>query len=248
MARVNLVVLLAVPITMGIATGVLMTHLYDDADGVADVDDPAAGGGAIRIQQPGAGMFTASLLAGSDGSPVLGDSDAPVTIIEWGDYQCTYCYLFHNRTLGQIMAWYVDTGKARIIFKDFVLNGPDSALAARASHCAGDQSEYWGYHDMLYRNWGGERTGWVTRDALDTFASTLGLDTGLFADCMGSQKHAERVDRLYASGRILGIDATPSFLIFNETHVTKVRGNQPLAVFTGTIDALLPPATAARED
>ena len=64
----------------------------------------------------------------------------------------------------------------RLVFKDFALNGPDSALAAEASRCAAEQSRYWEYHDVLYRNWGGERTGWITAKALAAFAGSAGLD------------------------------------------------------------------------
>ena len=101
-----------------------------------------------------------------NGSPILGDSNAPITILEWGDYQCTYCYKFHQNTLNVINEDFVKEGKVKLVFKDFPLNGPDSHLAAQASYCAEDQGKYWEYHDELYKNWGGERTGWITRDSL----------------------------------------------------------------------------------
>ena len=77
-----------------------------------------------------------------DGSPVLGDPDAPITILEWGDYQCTYCYKFHQETLDVINEDFIKNGKVKIVFKDFPLNGPDSKLAAEASYCANDQEKY----------------------------------------------------------------------------------------------------------
>ncbi len=114
------------------------------------------------------------------GSPILGDENAPITILEWGDYQCTFCYKFHQDTLNVINDDFIKTGKVKLVFKDFPLNGPDSILAAEASYCAEDQGKYWEYHDELYKNWGGERTGWITRESLQFFASTVGLELELF--------------------------------------------------------------------
>ena len=88
------------------------------------------------------------------GSPIMGKSNAPITILEWGDYQCTFCYKFHQNTLDIINDDYIKTGKVKLVFKDFPLNGPDSFLAAEASYCAQDQEKYWEYHNELYKNWG----------------------------------------------------------------------------------------------
>ena len=77
-------------------------------------------------------------------SPVMGDPNAPITILEWGDYQCTFCYKFHQNTLNVINEEFIETGKVKMIFKDYPLNGPDSKLAAEASYCANDQDKYWG--------------------------------------------------------------------------------------------------------
>ena len=114
-----------------------------------------------------------------NGSPIMGDPNAPITILEWGDYQCTFCYKFHQNTLNVINEEFIETGKVKVIFKDFPLNGPDSKLAAEASYCAHDQDKYWEYHDQLYENWAGERTGWITREALSEFAKSINLDLSL---------------------------------------------------------------------
>lgn len=216
---------LAIPVTLGIALGAFASQAYETpADGAQDV-----GAGPV--------LTASGLIAG--GSPVLGDAAAEVTMVEWGDYQCTYCYLFHNGTLQHIKDSYVDTGKVRLVFKDFVLNGPDSALAAEASRCATEQSGYWEYHDLLYRNWGGERTGWITAEVLDTFAESAGLDVQEFERCMESERHRDAVAESYKAGQDIGIDATPSFMIFDDKNVVKIRGNQPQEVFVGAIEGLL---------
>ena len=168
----------------------------------------------------------------------LGDPDAPITIEEWGDYQCTNCQMFHGSSLEIIKRDYVETGRAKLVFMDFPLNGPDSLMAASASHCAGEQGMYWEYHDALYENWGGERTGWITPSSLKRFADDAGLDAGAFGECVDSSRHDSRVMEIYEHGQSKGINATPTFLISNGDKVFKIRGNQPLDVFLRVFDEL----------
>jgi len=217
----NKAIVIAIPLVIGIGAGVLLTGYNQQANPNTEVSS----------------KFTASNLK-SGGSPVRGDFDAPITILEYGDYQCTFCYRFHQTTLNTLQEKYVDTGMANMVFKDFALNGPDSVLAAEASHCANDQGRYWEYHDELYRNWGGERTGWVTRDSLAGFACAVGLNPDEFNDCLDRQKHRDAVLAMYRTGQEIGVDATPSFFIFNGEKVVKIRGNQPLGVFEKTIDGM----------
>jgi len=172
------------------------------------------------------------------GSPVLGDPNAPITILEWGDYQCTFCYKFHQETLNKIDEEYIKTGKVKIIFKDFPLNGPDSKLAAEATYCAHDQNKYWQYHNQLYENWAGERTGWITIEALSGFAKTIDLDIVEFNKCLDENKYENKINSIYEFGNEIGINATPSFLVFNDQKIIKIRGNQPLEVFLKTFDEL----------
>lgn len=173
-----------------------------------------------------------------NGSPLVGNPSAPITIVEWGDYQCTYCYRFHQSSLNVILNEYVETGKVNLVFKDFPLNGPDSILAAEAAYCAGDQGKYWEYHNELYTNWGGERTGWINYDSLNKFAVTVNLSIDDFSSCLSGHKYKEKVLDLEKFGKEIGIDATPSFLVFNDKKIIKIRGNQPLDVFRKAIDEL----------
>jgi protein-disulfide isomerase len=182
-------------------------------------------------------LFTKSKLI-QNGSPIIGNPSASITILEWGDYQCTFCYKFHQSTLNIIKHDFIETGKVKLVFKDFPLNGPDSVLAAEAAYCAQDQGKYWQYHDELYKNWGGERTGWITRDSLDKFATTVSLDLDKFNECLDDHKYLERVNQMYEFGKEIGIDATPSFLVFNNEKIIKITGNQPLEVFLKSLDEL----------
>jgi len=172
------------------------------------------------------------------GSPMIGNPSAPITILEWGDYQCTYCYRFHESSLNTILDEYVTPGKVNLIFKDFPLNGPDSVLASEASYCAEDQGKYWKYHDVLYTNWGGERTGWINEESLDKFAVEVGLDLVEFNSCMNAHKYLSRVLDLEKFGRDVGIDATPSFFVFNDKKIIKITGNQPVDIFRKAINDL----------
>ncbi len=171
-----------------------------------------------------------------NGSPILGDPNAKVTIVEFGDYQCTYCHLFHENTKDALLQQYVDTGKANFVFRDFPLNGPDSVLAAEAAYCAGDQDKYWQYHDELYKNWAGEKTGWVNQKSLDKFATTVGLELDKFDKCMQDNKYEQKVLDNQKFGENIGIDGTPSFIIFSGNNITKVVGAQPISVFQQVIN------------
>jgi len=182
-------------------------------------------------------LLTAQKLV-RNGSPIVGNPNAPITILEWGDFQCTFCYRFHESSLDIIQREYIETGIANLVFKDFPLNGPDSVLAAEAAYCAEDQGKYWSYHDELYANWAGERTGWITDDSLNQFAITTDLDIEKFNSCLDIHKYQQRVLDLEQFGREIGIDATPSFLIFNDEKIIKIIGNQPIDVFRKVIDGL----------
>jgi protein-disulfide isomerase len=208
---------LLIPILIGLVTGVVS--------------------GTIPMDSNDSKIFTVSKLI-ENGSPIMGNPNAPITILEWGDYQCTFCYKFHQNTLDIIKEEFVKTGEVKIIFKDFPLNGLDSKLAAEATYCAQDQDKYWEYHDELYKNWGGERTGWITRESLEKFAMTIDLNLKEFNDCLDNHTYKDRVNTHYQFGKELGIDATPSFLVFNGEKIIKIRGNQPLDVFLKTFDEL----------
>ena len=182
-------------------------------------------------------LLTAEKLL-KNGSPIQGSSRAPITILEWGDYQCTFCYRFHESSLKVIQKEYIETGMVNLVFKDFPLNGPDSVLAAEATYCANDQGRYWLYHDELYTNWAGERTGWITDNSLNMFAESVDLDIEKFNSCLDDHKYRQKVLDLEQFGRNIGIDATPSFFVFNDEKIIKITGNQPLDVFRKVIDEL----------
>jgi len=165
-----------------------------------------------------------------NGSPVLGDQLAEITILEFGDYQCTFCYKFHQETLPILKDEFINSGKIKMVFKDFPLNGNDSKIAGEATYCAEDQNKYWEYHNTLYENWAGERTGWIKLDVLYKFAKDIELDFDEFSDCLNQHKYLNRVLDNERYGIEIDIDATPTFLVFDDKKVIRIIGAQPIDI------------------
>ena len=189
-------------------------------------------------KQNDVGYQASDLILG--GAPILGDSNAPLTLVEWGDYQCTYCHRFHEEVKDSVLSNFVESGKIRFTFRDFTLNGPASVLAAEAAYCAGDQNKYWEYHDELYNNWEGENTGWVTMSNLKRFASNVGLDMNQFDKCVQDHGYKQKVLSNYKYGQQIGVSATPTFMIIdNEGDARVIRGAQPYEVFDQVINEKL---------
>ena len=170
-----------------------------------------------------------------NGSPILGDRSAEITILEFGDYQCTFCYKFHKETLPILKDEFINNGKIKMVFKDFPLNGDDSKIAGEAAYCAEDQGKYWDYHDMLYQNWAGERTGWIKLDVLYQFAKDTNLELEQFTDCLTNHKYSKRVLENERYGIEIDVDATPTFLVFNDKKVIRIVGAQPIDIFRQVI-------------
>lgn len=199
---------------------------------------PNADANAAKNQEIISTLKTASM----SNAPALGSPDARVTIVEFGDYQCTWCHRWHESTKDSIISDYVDTGKVRFLFKDFPINDKAdraSSLASEASYCAADQGKYWDYHDVLYNNWDGENTGWVTSESLKGFASDIDLDGIQFAQCLDSGKYASLVSQNYNLAASVGLNATPSFIVLVDGQTPKlIQGAQPYATFQKVIDQI----------
>jgi protein-disulfide isomerase len=170
--------------------------------------------------------------------PIIGDKNAKITILEFGDYQCTFCYKFHQQTLDDIKKSYIDTGKVNYTYKDFPLNGLDSVLASEASLCADEQGKYWDYHNTLFNNWGGEKTGWITGNSLLDFAEQNNLNMQDFTECVNSHKYNQRVIENQNFAKSVGINATPSFFIFDNEKLIRIIGAQPIEKFDDVIEQM----------
>lgn len=166
---------------------------------------------------------------------VLGEANAPVTIIEYGDFQCPFCDRFFRETEPVLREKYVKTGKAKLIWRDFAFLGPESTWAANAARCAGEQGKFWEYHDYLFNNQQGENRGAFSKDNLKSFASVLSLDKGKFSACFDSDKYASEIQKQTKEGGEAGVQGTPSTFINGKIYV----GALPTATFIQIIDAEL---------
>jgi len=184
--------------------------------------------------QPALALFSANA------SPILGDANAPITLVEFGDYQCFFCNKFFHDTEAGIIKNYVETGKVKIIFKDFTIIGPDSISAAQATHCAKDQEKFWEYHDKLYNEWDGENNGWASVEKLKQFADELELDQEKFDECLDSKKYQSLVASSNSDAKTLGLTGTPGFFVIGpDNQITKIGGAQPFEVFQRIFEAEL---------
>jgi protein-disulfide isomerase len=176
------------------------------------------------------------------GSPLQGNPAAPITIVEFGDFQCKFCDRFAKETEPQINATYIQTGKANMIFKNFVTHGPDSLTAAIAAQCANDQGKFWNSYSTLYKNQGDENSGWASANNMKRFASQIsGLNTQKFNSCLDSGKYKSFVDKDYALAISSGFQGTPSFVIEKKDGSSKetLLGAYPFPSFQVAIDKKL---------
>jgi len=171
-------------------------------------------------------------------TPLKGDPSAPITLIEFGDFQCPNCGRFARDTAPQIEASYVESGQVSMAFKHFTVVGPDSKPAAMASQCANDQGMFWEFHDELYNNQGNENSGWANRDNLKQIASNMGLDTKSFDSCLDSNKYESLVENDLSLAKQIKFTGTPSFLVLKSdgTKPMVLTGAYPFATFQKIFD------------
>lgn len=160
-----------------------------------------------------------------------GEESAPVTIVEFGDFQCPACGQFARSVKPQIELTYVDQGRAKFVFYDYPLVGmhPNAFIGARAARCAEDQERFWEYHDALFQN----QSRWSTEadpaGTLVEYAETAGLDADAFESCLRSDRHAELVSANMELGKQLGVTGTPTVMV-NAGGQTRRVGNSFQAI------------------
>ena len=199
-----------------------------------------------------------------DDDTVKGDENAPVTIIEWSDFECPFCERFYSQTLGQLEEEYIKTGKVKLVFRDYPLDFHPFALkASEAAECAKDQDKFWDFHDKIFENQQAltslekqvqtpevagrtivtleTRTGPVYVDITDVltqlkgFAKDLGLNTDKFNKCLDSGEKLTEVQKDFADGQKAGISGTPGFIV----NGILISGAQPFENFKQVIEAEL---------
>ncbi len=210
--------------TLGLLVLVLLVSLYS-AVKISSIEARLSG-----VQQEGLkdGRGAGQDLADDD--PAKGDPDAPVTIVEFSDFQCPYCRKFYQETLPLIEERYISTGKVRMVYRDFPLGFHEYAQkAAEAGECADEQGKFWEYHDRLFQ------TDDLSVDNLKKIAADIGLDAQQFNSCLDSGKYASEVQKDVSDGRKLGVSGTPTFFINGK----KIVGAQPFSVFEREIEQAL---------
>jgi protein-disulfide isomerase len=164
-----------------------------------------------------------------DGGYSLGAENAPLTMVEFGDYECPFCRQFQTTTFEEIRKKYIDTGKVRFISRNLPIDGhPNAMPAAQAALCAGDQGQFWKMHDLLYANK-------LTQADILADAHSLHVDMPAFQDCLDSGKHQPDIAKDLQDASLLQINGTPSFLVGKTTpdgvNGYVLIGALPFAVF-----------------
>lgn len=187
-------------------------------------------------------------VASIDDDPILGDKNAPVTIIEFSDYECPFCKRHFEQTHAQLIKSYVDTGKVKIVFRDFPLafHEPMASKEAVAANCAREQGgdkKYYEFHDEIFKRTTSNGNG-LDDAKIQTIATDLKLNIGSFTSCLSNTAQADEVKKDIADGSAAGASGTPTFVIGKSTADGKVDGDlvvgaQPFAAFQAVIDPLL---------
>jgi len=178
--------------------------------------------------------------APSDDPRAQGAPDAPITVVEFSDFQCPFCASFAREVRPLIEERYVRTGKVRLVYRDFPLMSihPGALLAAHVANCAGEQGAFWQMHTRIFE--GMTKREWSSGDANDfrtflRYAEELELDAGAVQQCVESNRYGAQIQEDILAGQQAGIRSTPSFLINGQLLV----GAQPFEVWEQIFERIL---------
>lgn len=201
-----------------------------------------------RGMSAGIGKGGSAQIAGNDNKPVdvkvgsndhmLGNKDAKITIVEFSDFQCPFCRSFWSGTLPQIKRDYIDTGKARFVYKHYPLDfHPGAKPAAEGTECASDQGKFWEMHDKIFEEQAKQGQGTIqfTKQDIAKWATAIGLNMNQFNQCVSSGKYTKLVNDDFAYGSSLGVSGTPTSFINGK----RIVGAQPFTSFQAVIEGLL---------
>ena len=180
--------------------------------------------------KPSAGPAKARL--NLERAPMLGSKDAPITMVEFTDYQCPFCQRFHMQVYGELKKNFIDTGKVRFFSRDLPLESlhPNAIRAAQAAHCAGDQGQFWKLRDMM-----GAHPEALDMESLVRDASSLQMDAKAFRACLDTGKYKEAVQEDVLEAMKIGADGTPAFVVGKSTpdgvEGDMIVGAQPYSLF-----------------
>ncbi len=167
--------------------------------------------------------------------PVMGNNNAPVTLIEFADFQCPFCKQWFKTVEPNLVKDYVNTGKVKIYYRHYAFLGDESTWAAEGSECANEQGKFWDFHDYLLNRQNQENSGTFSKANLEDFATQLGLNTALFNNCLETDKYAQQIKADLSDGQKAGVQGTPATFVNGYL----IDGAQPYGVFKFKIDAEL---------
>lgn len=182
-----------------------------------------------------------------DDDPVMGNKDAPLTLIEFSDFECPFCKSFYDTSLPQLKKDYIDTGKVKLVYRDLPLNFHENAhKEAQAAECAREQGgdeTFFRYHDEIFKRTTSNGTGLALTE-LPVIATALNLDVNSFQNCLDTEKYKAEVDKDIADANAAGANATPTFFLGKSSSTgtysgTPIVGAQPYAVFKQAIEMQL---------
>ncbi len=173
--------------------------------------------------------------------PTKGSDKAPVTLIEFSDFQCSFCKKFWRATLPLIDKKYLDPGKVKFVYRHFAILGKPSVAAAQAAECASEQGKFWPYHDKLFASAGSPLA--FTDGKLRGYAKELGLQSQNFAQCLDSAKYSKKVEGETAMAAFLGARGTPAFFLNGQLMV----GAQPFEAFEEAIERELKKGSSSQK-
>jgi len=164
---------------------------------------------------------------------LLGNPSAPVSVIEYGDFQCSHCRNFYATTESQLIITYVDTGVVLYEYRPLDYLGPESALSAEASLCSADQNFFWEYHDLIFTNYSTGNVGGYSEASLLDFASLIDMDQAAFNACLGNGEKSAQLAQLRSDAAAFGVTGSPAFLVNGKL----LAGNVPFTTLSTDIEA-----------
>ena len=242
------ILIISIIITIGIAAffaGAYLTNLNSDQISQEEFENEIAKlelkilENQLPTKQP-----SIPLKISTDNDPVLGKLNAPVTIIEFSDFQCPFCAKFHLETLPLIMNEYINEGQVKLVFRDFPIQSihPNALPASLAAECANEQGKFKEMHDVLFEN----QKEW-NKQSIDNvmikfnqYASKIGLEEEKFDSCLKNGKYIEEIQKDLDDGRTYGISGTPGFFVGNDQNgFIELEGAQPFENFKKVNDIQL---------
>ena len=180
----------------------------------------------------------------ADNDPVIGNPDAPITIIEFSDFQCPFCARFHIQTLPTIMEEYIEKGSVKLVFRDFPIQSihPNAVPASVAAECANEQGKFKQMHDILFekqKEWSNLETVYAI-ELFNQYSEQINLEQEQFSSCLSTAKYVKEIQNDLDDGRTYGVTGTPGFFIGNQQiGFVELKGAQPFESFKNVIDRQL---------